>query len=92
MLEAYRQSISVQVMRHMQYPRVAVARKWEGKTIVQIQLSSNGEVTQVSVSKESGYKALDDAAIRMVKRSFPLPKPPRGVRTVTVPVVFKIQS
>jgi len=91
-LEAYRQSVSKEVMRHMRYPRVAVMRKWQGKTVVEMQLSADGEVIQVVVAESSGKEVLDEAALEMVRRSLPLPKPPPGVRTVTVPVAFRLQG
>lgn len=91
-LEAYRNSVSQEVMKHMSYPRVAVRRKWEGKTIVEMQLSAEGDVTQLSVAESSGKDVLDEAAVAMVRRSLPLPKPPPGVRSVRVPVVFRLQG
>jgi len=44
------------------------------------------------VAVSSGKDVLDDAAVKMVRSSLPLPKPPQGVRTVTVPVVFRLQG
>jgi protein TonB len=89
-LEAYRQSVSEEVMRHKRYPRVAVMRKWQGKTVVEMKLSADGEVIEVVVAVSSGKDVLDDAAVKMVRSSLPLPKPPQGLRTVTVPVVFRL--
>jgi periplasmic protein TonB len=91
-LEAYRQSVSREVMKHMRYPKTAIRRKWEGRTVVEMRVSADGTVTQVFVAESSGRKTLDDAAIAMVERSLPLPKPPNGVRTVKVPVVFRLQG
>jgi protein TonB len=91
-LEAYRQSVSKEVMKHMRYPHVAVMRKWQGKTIVEMKLSADGEVIQVVVAESSGKEVLDEAALKMVRRSLPLPKPPQGVRTVIVPVIFRLQG
>lgn len=79
-------------MEHMRYPRIAVMRKWQGKTVVEMQLSADGSVTQMIIFESSGKDVLDKAALEMVKRSLPLPKPPRGVRTVKVPVVFRLQG
>ncbi len=91
-LEAYRQSVSQEIMRHMLYPRIAVLRKWQGKTVVEMQLSDDGSVMGMMIVESSGKKVLDEAALKMVKQSLPLPKPPRGVRTVKVPVVFRLQG
>jgi protein TonB len=91
-LEAYRQSISREIMRHLRYPRIAVMRKWQGKTVVEMQLAADGSVTRMIIAESSGKEVLDEAALKMVKKSLPLPKPPRGVRTVKVPVVFRLQG
>jgi len=88
--ETYQQSATRAVMRHMRYPRVAVMRNWQGTTVVEIELSVDGEVIQVVVAESSGYKVLDDAALKMVRGSLPLPEPPHGVRTLTVPVAFRL--
>jgi TonB family protein len=64
----------------------------EGKTVVEMQLSANGDVTRLSVAESSGKDVLDEAAVAMVKRALPLPKPPPGVRSVRVPVVFRLQG
>jgi protein TonB len=91
-LEAYRQEVSREVMRHMSYPRIAIRRKWQGKAVVEMKLSDDGAVTQLVVVESSGKDVLDDAAVSMVRKSLPLPKPPRGVRSVKVPVVFRLQG
>jgi protein TonB len=91
-LEAYRQSVYKEVMRHMRYPRIAERRKLQGKTVVQMNLSADGDVIQVLVAESSGKDVLDDAAVKIVRKSLPLPKPPLGVRTITVPVVFRLQG
>jgi protein TonB len=79
-------------MQHMRYPPIAVRRKWQGKTVVEMQLSADGAVTQMAVIESSGKEVLDKAALNMVKQSLPLPPPPRGVRSVRVPVVFRLQG
>ena len=60
--------------------------------MVEMQVAEDGTVTRVIVAESSGRKLLDDAALAMVENSMPLPKPPRGVRTVKVPVVFRLQG
>lgn len=92
-LEGYRQRVSKEVMQHMKYPRVAVMRKWQGKTVVEMQLSADGAVTRIAIAESSGKEVLDKAALEMVEQSLPrLEKPPRGVRSVKVPVVFRLQG
>jgi TonB family protein len=52
-----------------------------------------GHVVSVSVAEGSGLKAYDEAALKMVRRSDPVPVPPplvadQGLRR-TLPVTFK---
>lgn len=89
-LEAYRQLVLKEVTRHKSYPRKAAILRWQGKTMIQMKLSADGDVITVEVAESSGRELLDDAAVMMVRKSLPLPKPPQGVRTVTVPVVFRL--
>ena len=88
----YGQSVKRAVMQHMLYPPKARMRNWQGVTVVRIDLSPEGDVTQLVVAESSGKDVLDDAAVKMIRRSLPLPKPPQGLRTVTVPVVFRLQG
>jgi TonB family protein len=91
-LRDYGQTVKRAVMQNMEYPQRARMRNWQGVTIVRIDLSPEGDVTKLEVAESSGKGVLDDAAVKMVKRSLPLPKPPLGVRTVTVPVDFRLRG
>ncbi len=88
----YGQSVKRAVMQNMLYPPKARMRNWQGVTVVRIDLSPEGDVTQLVVAESSGKDVLDDAAVKMIRNSLPLPKPPQGLRTVTVPVVFRLQG
>ena len=88
----YGQTVKKAVMQNMKYPKKARMRNWQGVTIVRIDLTPEGDVKQLVVAESSGKVVLDDAAVKMIERSLPLPKPPLGVRTVTVPVEFRLRG
>jgi protein TonB len=96
LIEQYQQIISARIKQYEEYPPVAKRRHWEGTTVVQLRLSPDGKVTDVSVVEKSGYEVLDEAAVKMIRKASPLPLPPEGLRgrdhTVLVPIKFRLDS
>ena len=88
--DQYRQIIWAKIKQHEEYPKIAKRHQWEGTTVVQLQLTLKGEVTDISVVEKSEYEILDEAAVKMIRKASPLPLPPEGVRTVRVPIKFKL--
>ena len=61
---------SVGVLRsvHPIYPRIAKKSGWEGTVLLRVTVEKNGRPIKVDVSRSSGRKVLDDAAVKAVKR------------------------
>jgi protein TonB len=63
---------------------------------VQLKVTPEGKVTDISVVEKSGYEILDEAAVHMIRKASPLPLPPAGLRgrdqTVLVPIKFRLES
>jgi TonB family protein len=72
--QRYEQRISAWVAQHKLYPASAAGK--EGRVVVRIRIDRLGYVRNQSVEKSSGVAALDQAALDMIKRANPLPKPP----------------
>jgi len=51
-----------------EYPEVALERGWEGSVVLRVKVSPSGSPVSIDIKKGSGKKALDDAAVRTVKR------------------------
>ena len=96
LIEQYRQTISARIKQYEEYPLVAKRRQWQGTTVVQLRLTAEGKVADISVVEKSGYEILDEAAVKMIRRASPLPLPPEGLRgrdhTVLVPIRFRLDS
>ena len=94
--DQYQQIISARIKQFEEYPAVAKRRRWEGTTVVQLRLSPEGKVTDISVVGKCGHEILDEAAVNMIRKALPLPAPPEGLRgrdqTVLVPIKFKLES
>ncbi len=88
---------SVGVLRRINplYPLIAKKSGWEGTVLIRVAVEKNGRASKVDVSRSSGHKVLDDAAVKAVKRwSF---RPARDgnipIRSVVViPIGFSLSS
>lgn len=68
-----------QVLRRIQrIPRPRVRSK--GRAQVSFSISTNGGLASLRISRSSGSKKLDQAALRIVKKAAPFPKPPKGAQ------------
>ncbi len=80
--------------KNVKYPESAKAAKNQGKCVVRFLVKKDGSIEEVSVAQSSGFKALDDEAVRVVK-SMPKWKPgTQDGKPVDVsymaPLVFKL--
>lgn len=76
------------------YPELARKRGQEGTVNVRCQVDVSGKVTAVSLAKSSGFKLLDEAALKAVGKWKFRPGSKDGASvagTVVVPVQFRLQ-
>lgn len=59
---------------HVQYPESLEGQRAEGTCTVQFLVGADGSISQVKVAHTSGYKEMDEEAVRVVK-DFPNWKP-----------------
>ncbi|MDH5190449.1 MAG: TonB family protein [Gammaproteobacteria bacterium] len=55
------------------YPSLARRNNWQGKLEISLRISPDGKLTNIQVTKTSGYSILDDAAIDTLKTANILP-------------------
>lgn len=61
-----------------------------GTARVAFRVSSSGSITSIRIAKSSGSAALDKAALQLVRRAAPFPRPPQGAqRSFTVSIKSK---
>lgn len=75
------------------YPRNALRRKQQGTVMVEVRVSVQGAPLQVHIQRSSGHTALDDAAVKAVRkwRFVPARRGSDAVEAnVVVPVEFRI--
>ena len=77
------------------YPAVAIRRGYEGSVLLNAYVLPNGKVEEVTIFKSSGYKVLDNAALKAVKKWKFVPAQ-RGFKAVSswvkVPIEFRLEG
>lgn len=68
-MEAWRKK--VERVGDLNYPSEAIKQKITGRLILDVALNPDGTINQVEISKSSGQKILDDAALRIVHLAAP---------------------
>ena len=75
------------------YPRLAIRRGLEGEVSLAVSVSASGKVSEISISKPSGSKLLDQAALKAVRQWQFTPAIRDGTAspaTTTIPVQFRL--
>jgi len=80
-LDAWRRK--VERIGNLNYPDEARRRKLHGSLLLHVALRTDGAVKEINVKRSSGYKLLDDAAIRIVRLSAPFAPFPAEIREET---------
>ncbi|MFA6629274.1 MAG: energy transducer TonB [Sulfuricurvum sp.] len=75
----------------LKYPKNARRLNQQGEVSVTFTLSQNGEVSQIAITKSSGFDLLDEAARALITAASPeFPKPSKSVR-ITVPISYTLR-
>lgn len=79
------------LMNRLIYPKNAVHLNQQGEVSVTFTLETNREVSQITITKSSGFDLLDDAAKKLILSSASeFPQPSKTVR-ISVPVAYKLR-
>jgi protein TonB len=76
------------------YPQLARRRNWQGTVLLDVLVSSHGNVNKVSINRSCGYEILDTSALRAVKRWKFIPATQNGITTsmkIVIPVSFVLK-
>ena len=68
---------------NLNYPAEAKARRIYGRLQLTVAIKADGEVEGIEVNRSSGYKVLDQAAIRIVRLAAPFERFPESIKADT---------
>lgn len=80
-MEAWR--LKVERIGNLNYPDQARRRKLSGSLLLDVAINADGTINETTLRRSSGYRALDDAAMRIVKLAAPFAPLPKDIRAET---------
>ncbi len=75
--------VKIERIGNLNYPSEAKVRRIYGSLQLTVAIKANGEVEDIQMNRSSGYKVLDQAAIRIVRLAAPFDAFPDNVRRDT---------
>lgn len=78
------------IASHQSYPRSAQIRGEEGTSRLRVTLGADGRVDQVDLASSSGSAILDREAQSIVNSIGKFPRPPAGVKSLMIPIVWRL--
>ncbi len=86
----YLAALVAAINRNKFYPRASRRRAEEGRVVVNFVIQRNGELSDLAIVESSGYKRLDEAALKTLRRTTPFKPFPPNVRRDTWPIKVPI--
>ena len=83
------------LLKHKQYPMVARRMGQEGLVTVEAHFSAQGELLDCFVASGSGFKALDEAALQLVRQAADLVRAthqPGRVAQLRIPIAYEFKE
>jgi TonB family protein len=92
-MQAYREAMLAQLAAERDYPRSALLSGYQGIGSVLFHIDRDGRLLDVGIETSTGRKALDRAALALVRRAAPFPTVPAAMPDqleVSLPIRFMI--
>ncbi len=81
--------------QYFTYPRLAIKQNWQGKVLLSLRVTSNGEIKNIQLNSSSGYDVLDQAAINSLSKVEQLPEISSWLPfdiDLEFPVIYKLEG
>ena len=78
---------------HPEYPMIARKKGWQGRLLLNVRVSKNGDVININVVKTSGFEILDKTSVETIKGWKFIPARIEGKNiedNLNIPVSFKL--
>lgn len=96
-IKSYQSLLMAHLTRFKTYPQDSINNKEEGVVAVRIRIDENGNVLSQNVKQGCKFAALNNAALMLLQKASPLPKPPsdmlrQGYLTFSLPIVYSLRE
>lgn len=77
---------------HFVYPFLARKRGWQGEVLLSFDVDSDGRISHARIIRSSGYRALDQAALKSLARVGRIEQAPLVRVSLQLPVAYQLES
>jgi len=77
--------------RYFEYPWLARQRGWQGQVLLSLHVASNGDLSNWKVVQTSGYRTLDQSALKAARRIEHLPQAEHWLNGASLEVHLPVQ-
>jgi len=88
---SYQSLVAAILQKHKKYPSRAVSRRQEGTVTVKFIVKKTGDISSYELTSSSGYKLLDRAVEKMLKKATPLPPFPDNLTSDTITLILPVE-
>lgn len=89
----YARALQNHLAKYLEYPRSAQRRDEQGEVLLAITVGSDGALMASMLRRSSGSATLDAAALALVARATPLPRPAsQNIVAVEIPIRYRLQQ
>ncbi len=91
----YTKIIQRKILENLTYPAAAKEAGFEGMVKLSLNLSAQGELLDSKIKEPSGYRLLDDNAIKIAQKISPYPPFPPAIKEtqfwVDIPIIYQLE-
>lgn len=88
--------LETDLSRYFSYPAIARKQGWQGHVNVEFTVQPDGQLTDVRVTRSSGYHVLDQSALAALRKVGHLTEAPRWLNgqsiKVELPVIYRLEN
>ncbi|QQP87464.1 energy transducer TonB [Skermanella sp. TT6] len=90
-MPSFQQRLLQHLNRHKRYPQSSQRMRQQGTALLRFTMDAEGTVLSYRLEKSSGYDALDEEVLEMIRRAQPLPKIPADLDRTSLELVVPVQ-
>lgn len=91
-----RGKLQTDLARYFSYPPIARQRGWQGHVQIGFRVQPNGKLTNIYIARSSGYRLLDNSALKALQQVEPLAEAVTLLKGKSVdmelPVIYKLEQ
>ncbi|MEN8169518.1 MAG: TonB family protein [Pseudomonadota bacterium] len=87
-----KQRLKQALAKHFYYPMLARKRGWQGQVLLAFSLDTRGTIINAHITQDSGYGALDRAALKSLNKVVSINAEPSRELSFQIPIIYSLNG